>query len=105
MIIMLFHLFCMFHDYLGIAHRSQDSAGKSTVRMQYFGRSTVEGNYTKIPIFPDDEGIQKGEQRRAAMGPPHRPARALPWPRRPVRRRPTAPSRLIFFAYSFVPKT
>jgi hypothetical protein len=32
---MLFHLFCMFHDYWRIAHRSQDSAGKSTVRMQY----------------------------------------------------------------------
>jgi hypothetical protein len=41
----------MFHDYLEIAHRSQDSAGKNTVRMQYFGRSTVEGNYTKNPIY------------------------------------------------------
>ncbi|KAK1608442.1 hypothetical protein QYE76_032115 [Lolium multiflorum] len=38
--------------------------------MQYFGRSTVEGNYTKNPIFPDDEGSQKGEQRRLKVGPP-----------------------------------
>ena len=67
---MLFHLFCMFHDYLGIAHRSQDSAGKSTVRMQYFGRSTIDGNYTENPIFPEDEDSQKEEPRRAAMAPP-----------------------------------
>ena len=40
------HLFCMFHHHWRIKHRSQDSAGKSTVRTQYFGRSTVEGNYT-----------------------------------------------------------
>jgi hypothetical protein len=57
------------------AHRSQDSAGKSAVRMQYFGRSTVEGNYTKNPIFPDDEGSQKGEPRGPKVGPDHRPAR------------------------------
>ena len=66
---MLFHLFCMFHDYWRIEHRSQDSAGKSTVRMQYFGRSKVEGNYTKNPIFPDDEGSQKGEPGAARVGP------------------------------------
>ncbi|KAK1646687.1 hypothetical protein QYE76_064492 [Lolium multiflorum] len=30
--------------------------------MQYFGRSTVEGNFTKIPIFPDDGGSQKGSR-------------------------------------------
>ena len=67
---MLFHLFCMFHDYWRIAHRSQDSAGKSTVRMQYFGRPTIDGNYTENPIFPEDEDSQKEEPRRAAMGPP-----------------------------------
>ena len=102
---MLFHLFCMFHDYWRIPHRSQDSAGKSTVRMQYFGRSTIDGNYMKNPIFPEEEGSQKGEPRRAAMGPPHRPARAKAWPRRLVRRGPTAPSGLLSFAYIFVPKT
>ena len=101
---MLFHLFCMFHDYWRIIHRSQDSAGKSTVRMQYFGRPTIDGNYTENLIFPEDGASQK-ESRRAAMGPPHRPARAKAWPRRPVRRGPTAPSRLLFFAYAFVPKT
>ena len=66
---MLFHLFCMFHDYWRIAHRSQDSAGKSTVRMQYFGRSTVDGNYTENPIFPEDGGSQKGSR----GGPPWPP--------------------------------
>ena len=105
MILMLFHLFCMFHDYWRIAYRSQDSAGKSTVRMQYFGRSTVDGNYMKNPIFPEDEGSQKGEPRGPEVGPPHRPARPKAWPRRPVRRGPTALSRLLFFAYVFVPKT
>jgi hypothetical protein len=52
---MLFHLFCMFHDCWRIAHRSQDSAGKSAIRMQYFGRSTVDGNlyYLKrTNVFP-----------------------------------------------------
>ncbi|KAK1680964.1 hypothetical protein QYE76_041812 [Lolium multiflorum] len=38
------------------------------------------------------------------MGPPHRPARALPWPRRPVRRGPTAPSGRLSFAYFFARK-
>ena len=78
MILMLFHLFCMFHDYWRIAHRSQDSAGKSTVRMQYFGTSTVDRNYMKNPIFPEDEGSQKGEPRWAHLigGRGPRPGRA-----------------------------
>ncbi|KAK1683482.1 hypothetical protein QYE76_044330, partial [Lolium multiflorum] len=50
-----------------IKHRSQDSAGKSTVRTQYFGRSTMEGNFTKIPIFPDDGGSE-GEEERGHVG-------------------------------------
>ncbi|KAK1666958.1 hypothetical protein QYE76_055117, partial [Lolium multiflorum] len=45
-----------------IEHRSQDSAGKSTVRTQYFGRSTLEGNYTKNPIFQDDEGRKRSRE-------------------------------------------
>ena len=65
---MLFHLFCMFHDYLEISHRRQDSAVKSTVRMQYFERSAIDGNYTKIPIFPEDEESQKGEPRGPEVG-------------------------------------
>src|SRR5215213_1551085 len=81
----------MIHDYWRIAHRSQDSAGKSAVRMQYFGRSTVDENYMKNPIFPEDEGSQKGEPRGPEVGPPHRPARPKAWPRRPVRRGPQPP--------------
>ncbi|KAK1697479.1 hypothetical protein QYE76_014176 [Lolium multiflorum] len=42
--------------------------------MQYFGRSAVDGNYMKNPIFPEDEGSQKGEPRGPEVGPPHRPA-------------------------------
>ena len=102
---MLFHLFCMFHHYWRIKHRSQDSVGKSTVRTQYFGRSTLEGNYTKNPIFQDDEGSQKGEPRGPKVGPHHGPVRPKAWPRRPVRRGAHSPSRLLFFAKSFVPKT
>ncbi|KAK1618350.1 hypothetical protein QYE76_023867 [Lolium multiflorum] len=46
-------------------------------RTQYFGRSTVEGNFTKIPIFPDDGGSQKGKK-RGHVGPDHRAARPGP---------------------------
>ena len=102
---MLFHLFCMFHDYWRIEHRSQDSAGKSTVRTQYFGRSTVEGNYTKNPIFQDDEGSQKEEPGGARVGPHPRAARPRPWPRRPMVWGAHDPFRLLFFAKPFVPKT
>ena len=102
---MLFHLFCMFHHYWRIKHRSQDSAGKSTVRTQYFGRSTVEGNYTKNPIFQDDEGSQKEEPAGPKVGPDHRAARPMAWPRHHVVWGPHSPFRLLFFAKPFVPKT
>ncbi|KAK1604954.1 hypothetical protein QYE76_028627 [Lolium multiflorum] len=46
-------------------------------------------------------GSQKGEPRGPEVA-HHRPARPKAWPRRPVRRGPTAPSRLLFFAYAFV---
>ncbi|KAK1685931.1 hypothetical protein QYE76_046779 [Lolium multiflorum] len=46
-----------------------------------------------------DEGSQKGELRRAAMGPPQPALPAAP----PVEEAPH-PSRLLFFAYAFVPK-
>ncbi|KAK1681537.1 hypothetical protein QYE76_042385 [Lolium multiflorum] len=39
----------------------------------------------------DDGGSQKGEKRGPKVGPPHRPARPKAWPRRPMRRGPTAP--------------
>ncbi|KAK1685727.1 hypothetical protein QYE76_046575, partial [Lolium multiflorum] len=45
-----------------IEHRSQDSAGKSTVRMQYFGRATVEGSFTKNPIFQMTKEARRGSQ-------------------------------------------
>lgn len=102
---MLFHLFCMFYDYRRIARRSQDSAGKSIVKRQYFGETIIDKNYSGVPIFPEDEGSEKEEPRRAAMGPPHRPARAPAWPRRLVGRGPTTPSGLLSSAYLFAQKT
>ena len=95
---MLFHLFCMLHDYWRIAHRSQDSAGKSTVRMQYFGRSAIDRNYTENLIFPEDGDSQKEEPRRAAMGPPigrrgPRPGRAALWGGGPQPPLASSPSR------------
>ena len=102
---MLFHLFCMFHDYLEIEHRSQNSAGKSTARMRYFGRSIVEGSFTETPIFPDDGGSQKGEPAGPKVDPDHRAARPMAWPCHLVVRGPHSPFRLLFFAKSFVPKT
>jgi len=50
----------------------------------------------------------KGAKRRGREGlpwAPHRPARALAWPRRLVGRGPTTPFGRLSFAYFFVPKT
>ena len=81
MILMLFHLFCMFDDYWRINCRSQDSAGKRTVKIQYFGRSIIPRKYTEVHILSEDPGSQK-ESRRGATGGPHHPqARASPRPR------------------------
>ena len=78
---------------------------RAPVRMQYFGRSTIDGNYMKNPIFPEDGESQKEEPRRAAMGPPHRPARALPCPRCLVGRGPTTPLGRLSSAYFIYPET
>ena len=67
---MLFHLFCMFHHYWRIKHRSQDSAGKSTVRMQYFGRSTIDGNIPKLLFFRMMEPAKRGGRGGPPWPPP-----------------------------------
>ncbi|KAK1693383.1 hypothetical protein QYE76_010080 [Lolium multiflorum] len=51
----------MFHDYLEIEHRSQD-CWKSTVRMQYFGRSSCGRGFTKNPIFRTKEARRRGQE-------------------------------------------
>ena len=79
---MLFHLFCMFHDYWRINCRSQNSAGKKTVKIPYFWRSAVPGEHRRVPISPEDGGSQKGSQRWATRGPHLVVARAHPWSRR-----------------------
>ena len=75
MILMLFHLFCMFDDYWRMDHRSLDSAGKSTVKIQYLRRSEIRSNQMETPILPDVGGSQKGRQMWATMGPHH----TMPW--------------------------
>jgi hypothetical protein len=61
----------MFDDYWRINHRSQNSAGKRTVKIQYFGRAIIHGKYTGVPILPDDGGSQKGSRNGAKVGPHH----------------------------------
>ena len=71
----------MFDDYWRINHRSQNSAGKRTVKIQYFGRSIIPRKYTEVHILSEDPGSQK-ESRRGATGGQHHPqARASPRPR------------------------
>ena len=76
MILMLFHLFCMLDDFWRMNCQSQDSDGKSGVQMQYSRRSENSRKYMEIPIFPEDEGCQKGERRWATGGPHHPLAQA-----------------------------
>ena len=65
MIVMLFHLFCMFDDFWRMNRRSQDSDGKSVFQMQYSRRSENPRKNMEVPIFPE--------------GPHHPLARATRW--------------------------
>ena len=75
---MLFYLFCMFDDYWRINCRSQNSAGKRTVKIPYFGRTKIPRNYPEVPILSDDGGSRKGRLRWTRRGPHHPEARATP---------------------------
>jgi hypothetical protein len=70
MILMLFPLFLHVDDHWGICYRSQDSAGKRTIKGPYFedqeNSRKMLGNY----ILPKDSGSQK-EESRGARGQPH----------------------------------
>jgi hypothetical protein len=71
MILMLFPLFFyMFDDPWRICCRSQDFAGKRTIKAPYFedqeNSRKIPGNY----IFPEDSGSQK-EESRGARGQAH----------------------------------
>ena len=50
----------MFDEHWRNNCRSQDSAGKRTVKIQYFGRAEIPRNYSEVPILSDDGGSQKG---------------------------------------------
>jgi hypothetical protein len=63
MILMLFLLFCPFDDYWRINCRSQNSAGKRTVKTPYFGRLAILGKYPEVSILPEDGGSQKERAR------------------------------------------
>jgi hypothetical protein len=53
----------MFDDYWRIHCRSQDFAGKRTVKIQYFGRSAILKKYPEVPILLDDRSSQKERAR------------------------------------------
>jgi hypothetical protein len=53
----------MFDDYGRIHCRSQDSAGKRTVKTPYFRRSEITNKYPEVPIQPEDVSSQKERAR------------------------------------------
>jgi hypothetical protein len=90
----------MFDDHWRTCCRSQDSAGKMTVKTPYFRRSTIPEKYPEIHIISEDESSQKEEAKGAAGWAHHQVAQAHPWPRHPVVRPPwpttaIAPSRIL----------
>src|SRR3954453_20959858 len=68
----------MFDHFDGVCCRSWNSAGKVTIRTPYIGRSINSGKIPKVPIFPDDEGSQKGKSRGATRAPDATPVWAHP---------------------------
>ena len=60
MILMLFHLFCIFDDYWRIDQRSQNFARKMTIRTPYLQRSELREKHQEPPISPYDGGSQEG---------------------------------------------
>jgi hypothetical protein len=53
----------MFDDYWRINCRSQNSAGKRTIKTPYFRRSAIPGKYPEVPISPEDGSSQKERTR------------------------------------------
>jgi hypothetical protein len=53
----------MFDDYWRIHCHSQDSAGKRTIKIQYFRRPEILGKYPEIHISPDHGSSQKERAR------------------------------------------
>jgi hypothetical protein len=76
-----FLCFTMFDDYWRACCRSQDSAGKRTIKTPYFWRSAILGKYLEIHISSEDGSSQKERARWATRGPHHQVARASPRPR------------------------
>ena len=74
----------MVDDFWSMDRCSQDSDGKWAVWRRNSRRSENPGKYMENPIFPQDEGCQKGEWRWATWGPHHplawaTPGRATRW--------------------------
>jgi hypothetical protein len=53
----------MFDDYWRIHCRSQDSAGKRTIKAPYFWRSATLEKYPEVPIWLEDASSQKERAR------------------------------------------
>jgi hypothetical protein len=68
----------MFDDYWRIHCRIQDSAGKRTVKIQYFRRSAIPGKYLEVPISSNDRSSQKGETEVSHQGPTPPPGAGQP---------------------------
>jgi hypothetical protein len=49
----------MIDDYWRIHCRSQNSAGKKTIKIQYFWRPAIPGKYPEVTISPEDGSCQK----------------------------------------------
>ena len=71
----------MIDDYWGINCRSQNSAGKRAIKIQYFRRAIIPRKYAEVPILPDAGGSQKERPGWATMGLDKAQARAPCWPR------------------------
>ena len=72
----------MVDDFWSMDRCSQDSNGKCVVWRQNSRRSENPGKYMENPIFPEDEGSQKGDG-DGPQGAHTTPWRGLAWPAPP----------------------
>ena len=70
----------MVDDFWSMDRCSQDSDGKGAVWRQNSRRSENPGKYTENPIFPEDEGSQRGDG-DGPQGPTPPPGAGIPRPR------------------------
>ncbi|KAK1617666.1 hypothetical protein QYE76_023183 [Lolium multiflorum] len=86
----------------------KDKHGRASTEEEEVRRSATCARRKRPPssrrwLVVDDGGSEEGEEERGHVGPDHRAARPRPRPRHPISGGHD-PFRLLFFAYSFVPK-